>query len=110
MAEPSSHPNINEEKLIAMIKKYENASKVEKLDYKLTPGSEKGDNYSGILIACDMTAVVDGVSKEFNWIFKLPPTDKKRIEMFREMFVEFKEVGMYTRVIPAFKKIVKVKY
>ena len=105
------HPNLTKESILDMLKKHEGTEKVEGLDFKLTPGSDKGDNYSGIIIACDMTAKVNGSNKEYNWIFKLPPSDGNagRVSMLRHMHVEQKENWMYTRIIPAFQKLIDEK-
>lgn len=72
------HPNVSEDNLLRFLKKNQGTDDVQLVECKVTPGSEVGDNYSGMVTACDMTAKVKGVTKEFHWIIKLPVTDAQR--------------------------------
>ena len=98
---------ITKEKLVEILTKTQNASKVEILELRTSPGSQKGDNYSCVLIAADFKAEIDGAAEEFHWMFKLPPDDIGRLAMLRGCHVEDKEIKMYVDAIPNFKRLIK---
>lgn len=81
------------EKIAAILQKIEGQAKVEVIETEVSPGTEKGDNFSGLVLAVDAKAKVDGVAKEYHWMVKLPVPDPSRRALVRGMRAELKEVN-----------------
>ena len=94
-------------KLTEIVKTVLKCDKAELLDFSVKPGSETGDNFSGELCAVYIKAKDgNGTEKEFNWMVKLPSVDESRKPLALAMHMEEKEVDVYNRIVPAFKKLI----
>ena len=95
------------EKILPIVNKIEGTENVELIKVANKPGTAAGDNYSGLIIASDVTVKVNNETKTYNWMVKVPVQDPARRIMVRGIHAEEKEVDMYSRVIPEFQKLIK---
>ena len=94
-------------KLAHIIKESEKAKEAELLDARLNLLSSKGQNFSGDIVFCSLRARVNKSEKEYSWAVKLPPmASKERMPMHRAIMMEEKEIEFYTKVLPAWKRLI----
>ncbi len=98
---------LTKEKFVKIIQKHEKTSEVELLKVDIKEGSEKGDNYSGEVMACDIIAKVAGTEKEYHWMMKIPPSSIERLPVNRAMRMEEKEIAFYHEIMPKWQKMIK---
>ena len=78
-----------------------NVEDVEIVDFKVTPGSNKGDNFSCIMGAVEITAKVKGGQEEIlNWMAKMMPQTEMKKEFIEDSKMFDKESIIYTDMIP----------
>ncbi len=108
MGTKGEHKILTGAKLAHMVRESEAAEDVQLLHTELESLSSQGKNYSGDIVFVDIKAKVDGKEKDLRWAVKLPPLEsKERMPTHREFMVERKEIEFYTKVLPAWKKLIR---
>ena len=102
-------PKLTNEKLLAIVKEVEGTDNVELVTSNTKSATSAGENYSSTVLCIDIEAKVNGDTKEYHWIAKIPPSDPARIPFNRGLKMEEKEISFYKELIPALKNYIKEK-
>lgn len=92
-----------------ILQKKENTTDVKLIKVDLKSGAEKGQNYSGQVVACHIEAQVNGHPKTYEWMAKSPLDDPSKLDFLRMLFMEQKELGFYQDLLPALKEFISKK-
>ena len=81
------------------VKCYAFADNVKLLTSNIQKPDSAGESYSSQAYVVDLKVEVDsGVEKEMRWFIKLPLDDEEKIKIHRQMFIEQKEITLYSEV------------
>ncbi|XP_059086586.1 uncharacterized protein LOC131883208 [Tigriopus californicus] len=105
-----SHPVITPEKITKILQDYEKTDDVKLIKSEVVPGSDKGENYSSVVLACHVEAEINGgQSKSYHWIAKIPSDDPWKFKWVRPCRMEEKEVAFYNDLVPRLKSYLNQK-
>ncbi|TRY72195.1 hypothetical protein TCAL_11970 [Tigriopus californicus] len=100
------HKALTKEKFVEIIGQRENTKDVKLVQIDLESGAEKGQNYSGQVVSCHLEAQVNGKSKTYKWMAKVPLDDPDKYDFLRMLFMEQKELGFYQELLPALHDLI----
>ncbi|XP_037947068.1 uncharacterized protein LOC119679002 [Teleopsis dalmanni] len=115
----SATENFNDDELVApewlnndflkkVIENYEKTKNVEVFNFKLTPGTAKGDHYGSVMFRANVDYTVQGSQKAKSLIIKTTPElEGHKMEFLRETHVFETEIKIYTEILPKFESILR---
>eukprot|EP00095_Tigriopus_kingsejongensis_P007654 maker-scaffold116_size340332-snap-gene-1.11 protein:Tk07654 transcript:maker-scaffold116_size340332-snap-gene-1.11-mRNA-1 annotation:"GH19368" len=100
------HNILTRAKLTSILEHIHPDSSVTIRDWDVCAGTEKGQNFCADLQACTVTAEVNGVTKDYHWMIKLPLDDPNRIAVNRASHMEEKEIKFLSHLVPNLKDFI----
>ncbi|KAH8399611.1 hypothetical protein KR215_004978 [Drosophila sulfurigaster] len=91
-----------------VIKQYENAPEVKVTELKISPASAKGDHYASVMFRGNISYTTQKGDLSKSLIIKtMPEVDGHKKDMLGDSHLFKTEIGMYTKVLPKFEKILR---
>eukprot|EP00095_Tigriopus_kingsejongensis_P003079 maker-scaffold664_size116482-snap-gene-0.21 protein:Tk03079 transcript:maker-scaffold664_size116482-snap-gene-0.21-mRNA-1 annotation:"AGAP013467-PA" len=103
------HPILTPAKILTILQKAEATQDVRIVTSDVKAGTEKGQNYSGQVLECQVEALVQGQSRSYHWMAKLPQDDPTKFLWGRAGRMEEKEIRFYDDLVPSFEKFIAQK-
>ncbi|XP_037947070.1 uncharacterized protein LOC119679004 [Teleopsis dalmanni] len=113
----SATENFNDDELVApewlnndflkkVIENYEKTKDVEVTNFKLTPGTVKGDHYASVMFRANVDYKIKGVRKSKSLIIKtMPEVEGQKKEMLKDSHIFETEIKVYTEILPKFESV-----
>ncbi|XP_037947060.1 uncharacterized protein LOC119678997 [Teleopsis dalmanni] len=115
----STSENFNDDELVApewlnndflqkVIENYEKTKDVEVSNFKLTPGTVKGDHYASVMFRANVDYNLKGSQKTKSVIIKtMPEVEGQKKELLKETHVFETEIKIYTEILPKFETVLR---
>ena len=109
MSEQKEHHILNKAKLTQMVRHALKSDKAELVEHNVRLAAPKGEGYSSEVNKVDMTVKVGDKDHKLSWMAKtvLEGDSYMPREAMKCLHMEEKEIGMYTKIIPEWKRIIE---